>query len=198
MGLQQGLAIHVVKASQVIPCAAKVENFGWRPASRHRFTSGPVTPARNTTLHQPFLTHLWSLSQGRYFFFLASEGHALLLKFPFSHCGLNKASNFQLSCKRETIDTMPWNQWLVGTCAPSLALLPIAPFAQVAFSKDASWVRFTLTITPKEEKLCFNRMQSIQGAEQFSLLGSSQASLTHNLSAFFPHLFEMKLWRPVG
>lgn len=70
MGLQQGLAIQVVKASQVIPCAAKVENFGWRPESRHHFTSGPVTPAGNTTLPQSFLTHLWSLPQGRHFFLL--------------------------------------------------------------------------------------------------------------------------------
>ena len=147
-------------------------------------------------------SHFWFISgpcpREDTFFSLASEGHALLLKFPFSYFGLNKASKSQLSCKREMIDTMPWNQWLVGTGSPSLVLLPIAPFVQVTFSQDASWVCFTLTIIPKEEKMCFNRIQSIQGAEQFSLLASFQAILTRNLSPLFPHLFEMKLWRPLG
>lgn len=59
-------------------------------------------------------------------------------------------------------------------------------------------VRFSLTVTHEEEKLCFDRPQSIKGAEQFSLYGSSQAGLTHSLSPVLPHPFEVKLWWPAG
>lgn len=89
---------------------------------------------------------------------------------------------------------------MAGQSPPTrLVLSPIVAFALGVLHKDASAggtrglgrVRFGLTVTRKgEEELCFDRMQSIKGAEQFSLLGSSQAGLPHSLSPVLPHPLE--------
>lgn len=73
IGPKQGLAIQIVKASQVIRCAAKVENLGWRPTSRHHFTSGPGALRGEYHSPQALLTHLSSLPQGRDGFFVLPQ-----------------------------------------------------------------------------------------------------------------------------